>query len=281
MKYLASRGLFFIHIPKCAGMSVRRALELPGEVDFSPVAADLGLTPAEAAEVTERGRGFDHPSLGRIHPAHLPLAALRDAMPATWATLTGARSFALTRPPRARFVSALMQRLKEFKDAGAIRTDDPAVAREAAHVCDWLATRSGPFTDIEYIHFARQVDFTDLDGARVVGALFPVTRTDALADWIAAETGLSMTIAHDHARRQPKGWAKGLQPAARFAGRRLMPRTIKRALHPIWTRSGAFADAAGGYGALDLGAEVEAFVADHYAADAALHAEAEARVDAA
>lgn len=275
MKYLPDRQLFFVHIPKCAGMSVRRALSIEGETSFAPIARDLGLDEAEAARVTERGHGFDHPRLGPIHPAHLPLAFLAREMPETWAALRAARGFGLTRAPRDRFLSALMQRLKEFKDAGAIRADDPLVRDEAARVCDWLDGR-GPFPDIEYIHFARQVDFVETGGSRVVEHLFPVSRTEALARWIAAVSGLGIEVAHDHFRRQPKPWARAIQPAARFAGRRLMPVALKRALHPLWMGSGLFDTAAKGYAAVDLGADVEAFVAGYYAADAALHAEAEA-----
>lgn len=273
MKHLPQRNLFFIHIPKCAGMSVRRALTEAGGDDWSAVAADLGVSPEEAARVTERGNGFDHPRLGLVHPAHLPLPLIAEQMPRTWAALSGAQAFALTRAPRARFVSALLQRLKEFKDAGAIRADDPQVAAEAARVCDWLDGR-GPFADIEYIHFARQTDYVENAGVRVVENLFPVERTDALARWIAGATGLEIAITHDHARRQPKPWARAIQPAARFAGRNLMPRALKKALHPVWTGSKLFDSAAKGYGAVDFGADVERFVAEYYVADAALHDEA-------
>ncbi len=58
---------------------------------------------------------------------------------------------------------------------------------EAGRVCDWLDGHSR-FTDIEYIHFARQIDYAEIDGQRLVTALFPVNRTDALSSWIADQT---------------------------------------------------------------------------------------------
>ncbi|MEP5171327.1 MAG: hypothetical protein ABJQ42_00050, partial [Erythrobacter sp.] len=88
-------------------------------------------------------------------------------------------------------------------------------------------------------------------------------------------TGLVLDITHDHARRQPKPWARAIQPVARFAGRNLMPRGLKRAMHPLWMKSGVFSDAAKGYDAVELGADVEAFIKEYYAADAALHASAQ------
>ena len=270
MKHLPDHGVFFVHIPKCAGMSVRAALQEGGGSDFSAIGADLQLDPSEAMRVTERGRGFDHPSLGRIHPAHLPLALLQSDMPRTWAALTTSKAFAVTRDPRDRFISAVMQRMKEFKDAGAIRADDPGVAEEARAICDWLAARD-VFADIEYIHFARQIDYVDIGGTRVVKHVFPLDGLDALAAWLKKDAGLAVQIAHGHIRRQPRKWARAVQPAARFLGRNLMPRPVKQALHPLWIGSAVFSDAAQGYGEIDFGSDVEGFIKDYYARDAELH----------
>jgi hypothetical protein len=276
VKYYPDHRLFFIHIPKCAGVSVNHALERVSRSDAGSLAEDLGIARAEDALGLYR---LDDPVLGPIHPAHVPLKFLRQRFPATWAALRRSRSFALTRDPRARFLSALMQHLREFEDVGPIRADDPRLADDAARVCDWLGRR-GSFADLEYIHFSRQVDYVDLDGERIADAIFPVDRTEALAAWLTREVGLKVSIAHAHARRQPKPWARPIQPVARFAGRNLLPRGLKEILHPIWTRSGAFADAASAYGKVELGAEVEQFLAHYYAADAALHAEAMARTGA-
>lgn len=278
MRYLPDHAFFFIHIPKNGGQSVRNAMARAGTLSFEPLAKDLGTSAEEAAELAEQG--FDHPTLSRIHPAHLPLWAMRDAFPASWEAFGSSTTLALTRDPRDRFFSALMQRLKEFNDAGAIRADDPRIAEEAKAVCDWLAARDR-HADLEYVHFIRQVDFTDLDGERQVDGVFPMNNASAAADWLAKQGGPKLEIGHDHARRQPKPWAKVIQPAARFAGRNLMPRALKKALHPLWMKSGVFANAAKGYGEVNLGSDVEQFIAEHYAADAALHAEAQKNVAAA
>lgn len=275
MQYLPGRRLFFIHVPKCAGTSVRRSLLATGETSVAPFAADLGISEAEAREVVDHGHGIEHPRLGRLHPAHLPLSELEAEMPNTWRVLTNARSFALVRPPRDRFISALMQRMKEFGGAGAIRADDASVRDEAARVCDWLDAHPDS-SRLEYIHFARQSGFTDHEGKRIADRVFPVDRTDALAKWIAAETGLEVVFPSLHVRRQPKSWARGVQPVARFVGRRLMTAGVRRVVHPLWQASGAFADARQSYAGVDMGAEVEAFVADYYAGDFALHEDAQA-----
>ena len=271
MRYLPDQKFYFVHIPKNGGQSVRNAMTRAGELSFGPLAQDLGVDESAAAALSEKG--FAHKFLGEIHPAHLPLWALHEAFPQSWAAFEGSTSLALTRDPRDRFLSALMQRLKEFQGAGAIRADDPQVALEARAVCDWLDAQRR-HADLNYVHFIRQVDFTDIDGARKVGGVFPMTDAAAAAAWLDAQTGLALDITHDHARRQPKPWARVIQPVARYAGQHLMPRTIKRALHPLWMKSGVFSDAAKGYAAVDLGADVEAFIEEYYAADIALHDEA-------
>ena len=271
MLYNPKRNLAFIHIPKNAGQAVRKALSEAEPISYASFAADMKVDEARAEALMEEGTAF--PDIGLVQPEHLPLAFLKSHFPDSWQVLTGAKSFILVRTPRDRFLSALMQRLREYGGAGAIRADDPLVAREAHHVCTWLDGR-GAFCDKEYIHFSRQVDYADCDGERIVSAIFPLDRTDAAAAWVEAETGLAIDVTHDHARREPKGWARSLQPAARFIGRNLMPLPLKRAIYPLWTKSAVFANASKRYKTVDLGADVERFIADYYAADAAMYEEA-------
>lgn len=271
MLYSEQANLVFIHVPKNAGKSMRNALARSPGISHAFLASDLGVDEARAEAAMDEE--VDVPGLGAVKPAHLPLAIAEARFPATWATIRGGRSFILVRSPRERFFSALMQRLGEFGDAGVIRADDPVVRREARRVCQWLDGR-GPFADAGYIHFSRQVDYADLRGERAVSAVFPVERIDLAARWIEEETGLRLDVTHDHARREPRKWAGAIQPAARFIARHAMPRAMKKAIYPLWMNSGVFSDAADRYASLDLGADVERFIADFYACDARLHDEA-------
>ena len=273
MRYVEEKNLAFIHVPKNAGQSIANALARSAPLSYALMAADLGVT--EAAMEASMEIAVDVPGLGVVQPDHLPLVFIREHFPRTWSALTAANSFILTRAPRDRFLSALMQRLREHGGTVAIRVDDPQVAEEAQRVCDWLDGR-GAFFEREFIHFTRQIDYAEVSGARIVTAIFPVDGADAVAAWIQRETGLALDVTHDHRRREPRAWARAIQPAARFVGRRLIPRTVKKAIYPLWMNSGAFADAAKRYDAVHLGDDVERFITDHYAADAALHAEAQA-----
>lgn len=272
MLYFRDADIAFMHVPKNAGKSVRRALEAFGPPCTDALAADLDINKEDAASVLD-GQGAQLPGLGMVKPEHLPLAIVAEHLPRTFAQIAAARSFMLVRPPRDRFFSALLQHLREFSDVTALRADDPVVASEARKVCDWLDGR-GPFSDIAHIHFSRQIDYAEIDGKRIVSALFPMDRTDAVSAWIKAQTGQSLSIAHDHARREPKVWAGALQPGFRFIGRTLLPPALKKAIYPLWMNSGMFANAAKRYETVQLAPDVEQFLADYYAPDAALYAEA-------
>lgn len=271
MLYSEQANLVFIHVPKNAGKSMRNAFARSMGLSWSFLARDLDVSEALAEQLMDEE--VDVPGLGLVKPAHLPLAIVESCFPVTWSTIRSAKSFILARPPRDRFFSALMQRLGEFGDVGAIRVDDPLVRQEAARVCEWLDGR-GPFCDVEYIHFSRQADYADLHGERMVSAVFPMDRIDLAARWVEVETGRPLDVAHDHARREPRKWAGAIQPAARFIGRRIMPRAMKKAIYPLWMNSGIFADAASSYASIDLGDEIERFLADYYACDARLYQEA-------
>lgn len=274
MMLFTKAGIAFVPVPKNAGKSISPVLRDMLERDMAPTARDFGISVPEFLEQFAPGKGVVHPELGLVKQEHLPLVYWRDHFPHSWASFGTLKSFALVREPRDRFFSAVLQRLGEFKDVKGLRADDPQVQEEALRVSEWLAGR-GKFHDPEYIHFIRQVDFVDLDGQRMVDRVFLMRDTSTLVQqWVREQTGVPVDFALAHTRREPKGWAAKVQPVARFVGRKLMPRAIKRAIYPLWMNSGAFANAAARYGEIALNPDVERFIAEYYAADAALFAEA-------
>ncbi len=83
--------------------------------------------------------------------------------------------FAVVRDPRARFLSAIFQRLREFKKAAQSEITADRVETEAAEVIAMLE-RTPERLDLEYVHFNRQVDYLDHDGERLVDEIFAIER---------------------------------------------------------------------------------------------------------
>lgn len=157
----------FIHVPKCGGTSI---------------SLQLGAVDSYAGAF--RGKG-ERAGLGPVHFAHLPLRFLREAFPEVFAKVAAYRSFALTRDPHERFASAVFQRLDEFRGVRKTAVTGRLALAEAAEVIAWLADR-GPFCDLEYIHFSRQVDYVRLDGRTLVENVFAMESMDSLARALGA-----------------------------------------------------------------------------------------------
>lgn len=249
--------MIFVHVPKCAGTAIRRAL----------------------APLDETGGAFDervdlHPELGRIDYTHIPLHLLRVAAPEQFEKLALYASFAVCRDPRSRFPSACAQRIKVTRRTHIAALDDDALEQEIHAAIAYLSERDH-VTDPDWIHFARQVDFLDLDGARLIRTVIPVERLDALRSEVARQVGAAigdfgaanvrMTFRHP-ALRAPltlaSAAAKGLLPSR-------MSETLRRHARALWLRP-AGADAPSVFGSRS----VRRFVEDYYADDARAHHDA-------
>jgi hypothetical protein len=176
----------FVHIPKCAGTSVRRQLE---QVD--------------SYGGYFWGRRDDGP-LGFVDYGHLPLFAIAKGFPAELGKLRAYRSFAVTREPHARFASAVFERLQEFHGVPKLRVNAETALREARSVIAWLSDR-GSFYDSDYIHFCRQCDYVVLDGERIIDSVFALESIEHLAR--ALET--SFKVSFDPERRERINFASG------------------------------------------------------------------------
>jgi hypothetical protein len=245
--------LAFLHVPKCAGVSVRQPL---GQIDST------------AGFYSRIG---DHPDLGRIHFAHIVLRDLAGHFPEDFGKVRDYRSFAVVRDPILRFVSALSQRLREFKHAAQSEITAKRIEEEASDVIRQLD--KGPDRlCLELVHFNRQIDYIDLDGVRIVDDVFAIERMAELMRYISERTGIA--IGESRENRSTELRAGGLRPLVR-ALRRPYAAVVPYALrHRI--RSGLLA--AGVYGdvnketLLPAGGRIEGFIRTYYAADFELHA---------
>lgn len=160
---LSDRHKFvFVHIPKCAGTSVRNAV-LPFH---------------DADERFLKTVGY-LPGLGTIDYRHLPLPLLRMIDPDAFRKLRSYESYALLRDPFQRFGSAMSQRAKMYLGKEFARFEERELCAEIDKVITYLQTEPAVFT-AEYIHFARQSDFVEFEGKQMVRNLYPVERIDCL-----------------------------------------------------------------------------------------------------
>ena len=160
----------FIHIPKCAGTSVGNQLKRLPNWKW-----DEGL--------------IDHPELGQICPAHVPLEFLRAHYPEDFAKLSACESFALVRDPHDRFASAVFERIDWYLGVNRIEVTIDQALGEARRVIDWLGGRER-FCDAEYIHFSRQIDYVALDGERLVRHVYPVEEMARFGEHLGRVAGV-------------------------------------------------------------------------------------------
>jgi hypothetical protein len=155
----------FVHIPKCAGTSVRRPLEK-----------------FDSYEGAFTGRVDSHPTLGQLDYVHIPLFSLRDHFPAEFRAIREYWSFAVMRDPFARFASSVSQRLKMYSDRPIRSCSSDEVRRAIDESIEYLTNkpREQCLLPPEYIHFQKQVDYIQLNGESVVDKIYLVDEVDTL-----------------------------------------------------------------------------------------------------
>lgn len=246
----------FVHIPKCAGTSVRKALR--------PIDETIGTFDHIA----------EHPQMGMVNFGHLTLVDLAAYFPDQYAKVKAYRSVAIVRDPVDRFFSALFQRLREFKGYSQSEITSHVIDTEAATLARYLQSATGRL-DLEYVHFNRQADYVFNKDRRIVGRVFALDRLDDAAIYIEGVTGVRLA-ADAPENRTVALRAGALMPvvrAFRAPYRALVPSALRHRLHAGMTRAGL-------YGSVEKqrllkpGSDLERFLKMHYQRDFELYAAA-------
>ncbi|MEL7347629.1 MAG: sulfotransferase family 2 domain-containing protein [Pseudomonadota bacterium] len=243
----------FVHIPKCAGSTIRHQLR-------------------ERDDLKGRFyRNIAHPTLGRINGNHLTLAVLRQEYPDAFAALQAVESYTIVRDPTERFVSAVAQAVRdEGGEAGALSARQIAVL--AHRLIGELERAEGVLTGV-HILFERQIEYVMLDGSSIVDHVFPMERLDALFEAMATrhdlhlnrETVWNPTVTYrfpalTKTLKRMKDRAKKTLPVAGYT-------RLRDAALPIFTTRGVPKLNQ----TLLEDDRIQAFIAERYAEDAALH----------
>ncbi|WP_209509863.1 MULTISPECIES: sulfotransferase family 2 domain-containing protein [unclassified Ruegeria] len=257
---LSDRHSFvFVHVPKCAGTSVRAAVLPYHDAD------------ERFLKTVER-----HPELGEIDFRHLPLYLLRDLDPEAFEKLKIYDSYALLRDPFQRFQSAMAQRAKMYLGHEFAQLGEKEIRAEFYRVQEYLLSEPhviGP----EFIHFARQSDFVRIGDERFVFNLFPVERLDLFAQALSTHIGAeTLQLGHanktkvfrhpqlKHVARTSSVLARRMLPGPvhetlRRSARRVLMKPVNRAEQPVFDEP-----------------EIRDFIANYYEADVALYKEVQA-----
>lgn len=261
---LSDRHRFvFVHVPKCAGTSVRAAVLPYHDAD------------ERFLKTVER-----HPELGEIDFRHLPLHLLRDLDPEAFEKLKIYDSYALLRDPFQRFRSAMAQRAKMYLGREFAQLGGKELRSELRRVQEYLLSEPRVIAP-EFIHFARQSDFVQIGDQRLVFNLFPVERLDLFAQALARHIGTA-TLQLGHANKTKVFRHPHLKHVARTSSvlaRRMLPGPVHETLRRSARRLLMKPVSTAGLPVFDE-AEMRDFIAGYYSADIALYKEVQARMAA-
>lgn len=150
-------SLAFVHIPKCAGTSVRERLQ-----NFDTRGGKFAP------------RVVNHQQIGRLDMTHIPLFILREHFCEDFEALEEYWSIAVIRDPYTRFASSVTQHINMYSHQTIQSRSAKEIQNTIKSSMDYLSRQSkGPhLLPAEYIHFQKQVDYVSLDGARVINKLY-------------------------------------------------------------------------------------------------------------
>lgn len=246
----------FVHIPKCAGTSVRRSLAPFGDGDPEGRFAE---------------RVAEHDAIGLLDFTHIQLHVLRDHFAAEFSKLIAYESYAVIRDPMSRFASALSQRVKMYRGGSIASLTRPELREEVDAVERYL---SSSFYAIcpDFVHFARQIDYLDLDGARIVDHVYALENIQALEADISERIGTPLpSFGHDN-RSWGYRWV-GMGPVMRKASRTAQVMLSPHAVVALRRAVGPLMKVPSDDTMIDLLAhpELRSFIEDYYAQDFAVY----------
>lgn len=164
----------FVHIPKCAGTSVREQLKQH-----------------DSTRGSFSGQVLMHPELGRIDTAHLPLRILREYFPSAFEKIQSYRSFAIVRDPFERFPSSVFQRLSMHEHRPLDTLPQAELEDKIYRLIESLrAHRHAAILPYDLIHFQPQSSFVTLDGSSFVSDLYPIEGMGSLIEELNRCLGL-------------------------------------------------------------------------------------------
>lgn len=241
----------YLHIPKCAGTTIRMRLTR-GEASFDRRFSDY----------------VELPGTGQYHGAHLTLKMLRDHFPTEYDKVKAYDSVTVMRDPLVRFSSAFSQYQREFYGRNSDLLS-PEMMRVELKILQERLQDGLQTEDTKLMHFLPQADFIELNGEKIVDTVYPLEKIDILAEKIRVRFGLLNLPSSENQRRKVriKSLAKPLHFAKKFS-RNLLPAPVYKILHQsaVATLTDAHNSSAA-----SVSNQIRDFVEEYYARDFALY----------
>lgn len=206
-------GFVFVHIPKCAGTSVR-----------------MHLSRFDTTDGTFTVSKRFHPEIGNLDMAHIPLSILKEYFPDIYKKVCTYEAFAIVRDPYQRFTSSLFQRLTMYGEESARNLSVKALESATDEAIAFLELNADvSVMPHEFIHFQPQHTYVQCDGQQIVQHIFDIS--DLAKFYTDAGARLGTTIEKIETLAAERiGAAKFYRsPASRVAGQLLTP-SIRRAI---------------------------------------------------
>lgn len=200
--------LIFIHIPKCAGMTLRTqlaAINSGNNQYFHLRELDDGMT---------------------VDMAHLPLATLKKYFNDDYRKLLDYQSFAIVRDPFERFLSSVYQRLSAYSDINITTISLQALRQEVASIVTYLDNYNQRLLPYDYVHFQPQIDYLKIDGTgMIVSRVFAISEIDQALNFVTDYTGHPITTDRIKSNSSVV-YKSSIQAFAVNCGKRLIPKRV-------------------------------------------------------
>ncbi|WP_011588200.1 sulfotransferase family 2 domain-containing protein [Alcanivorax borkumensis] len=167
----------FVHIPKCAGTTVREYLkEYDRSQGFFSDRVDM------------------HEKLGMLDFVHIPLYILKEHFPTELELIHRYWSFAVMRDPYKRFASSVTQRLRMYGEKPIEALSEREIRSEVENCIALLEKYEDPQVLLphDYIHFQRQIDYIYLGDELLIDNIYSSEMVGDLVDILKERLGCSL-----------------------------------------------------------------------------------------
>jgi len=159
-----TKRICFIHIPKCAGTTIRKLLRPIDEKSWE----------IEKNELKKRKYDIDH----------LPLFALEKFLPQIYSKIFDFDTYAIVRNPYERFTSAFSQRMIMYRGRKLHDLSKKELKHEIETLIEYLVknNKENFLLQNEYIHFSKQTEYIFNHNQQLIKNIYTIDEIEVLID---------------------------------------------------------------------------------------------------